>query len=214
MKDAYYFSHDSNARNDQKTMKLRMCHGMMGYGVYWAIIEMLREQEGYCLSINDVDSIAFELRQEEATILSIIKDFGLFEFNDEQFYSVSLSKRMLKMDQIREKRSMAGKAKKSKQELNKRKTSVKQVLNKTEQVKEKKGKEIKVKNNYGEFVRLTVDEYQKLCNAYTKKRTDAAIIKLDNYKGSSGKTYKSDYRALLSWAIDQTQTTKTKSPII
>ena len=28
-------------------------------------------------------------------------------------------------------------------------------------------------------------------------------IHLDNYKGSSGKTYKSDYRAILSWVIEK-----------
>ena len=30
MKDAYYFSHDSNARNDQRLMKVRLKHGPEG----------------------------------------------------------------------------------------------------------------------------------------------------------------------------------------
>jgi hypothetical protein len=212
MKDAYYFSHDSNARNDQKIMKLRMNHGMMGYGVYWAIVEMLREQEDYCLSLNDLDSIAFELRQEKDIIESIVKDYGLFEIEKDLFYSNSLSQRMVKMDEIRQKRSLAGKAKKKKQVINKRKSNEEHLLNKSKQVKESKEKESKL--NYAEFVTLTKREYEKLCQDHTKVRVDKAIIKLDNYKGSSGKKYKSDYRALLSWAIDQTQTTKTKSPII
>ena len=45
MKDAYYFSHDSNARNDQRLIKIRMKYGMEGYGIYFGIIEILREQE-------------------------------------------------------------------------------------------------------------------------------------------------------------------------
>lgn len=28
-------------------------------------------------------------------------------------------------------------------------------------------------------------------------------LKFDNYKGSKGKTYKSDYRAILSWVADK-----------
>lgn len=43
-KDAFYFPHDSNARNDPKVTELRGKFGWAGYGVYWAIIECLREQ--------------------------------------------------------------------------------------------------------------------------------------------------------------------------
>jgi len=34
-KEAYYFSHDSNARQDEKIIKLRMKLGWEGYGLYW-----------------------------------------------------------------------------------------------------------------------------------------------------------------------------------
>jgi len=94
MKDAYYFSHDSNARNDQRIMKLRMKYGMVGYGIYWSIIEILREQEDYSLNIKDVDSIVYELREPEEMILSVIKDFDLFIIKNNVFYSNSLKKRM------------------------------------------------------------------------------------------------------------------------
>ena len=50
-KDAYYFSHDSNARNDQRLVKIRMKYGMEGYGIYFGIIEILREQRDYYLYI-------------------------------------------------------------------------------------------------------------------------------------------------------------------
>lgn len=62
MKDAYYFSHDSNARNDQRLMKVRMKYGMEGYGIYFGIIEILREQSDYILTFSDLDSISFDLR--------------------------------------------------------------------------------------------------------------------------------------------------------
>ena len=31
------------------------------------------------------------------------------------------------------------------------------------------------------------------------------ITVLDNYKGQSGKTYKSDYRAILNWVVERVQ---------
>ena len=39
--------------------------------------------------------------------------------------------------------------------------------------------------------------------------TDELIRVLDNYKGSSGKKYKSDYRAILTWTVERVQS---KSP--
>ena len=40
-KDAYYFSHDANARLDPKNQAMICKYGMAGYGMYWIIIEML-----------------------------------------------------------------------------------------------------------------------------------------------------------------------------
>lgn len=34
-KDAYFFSHDCNARNDPKILALRSVYGAEGYGVYF-----------------------------------------------------------------------------------------------------------------------------------------------------------------------------------
>ena len=50
---------------------------------------------------------------------------------------------------------------------------------------------------------MTNAEYEKLVSTYGKEFADQCIKKLDNYKGSSGKTYKSDYRAIVSWVIDE-----------
>ena len=38
---------------------------------------------------------------------------------------------------------------------------------------------------------------------FGKAGADRAIEILSNYKGSKGKSYKSDYRAILSWVIDR-----------
>ena len=50
-KDAYFFSHDCNARNDPKILALRSVYGAEGYGVYFMLVEILREQPEYKLSV-------------------------------------------------------------------------------------------------------------------------------------------------------------------
>lgn len=59
-----------------------------------------------------------------------------------------------------------------------------------------------LKKHFAEFVTMTNEEYEKLCSAHSKDFVDQCIFKLNNYKGSKGKTYKSDYRAILSWVVD------------
>ena len=61
------------------------------------------------------------------------------------------------------------------------------------------------KNKYAEFVFLTSIEYQKLISDHKIENTKLFISILDNYKGSTGKKYKSDYRAILSWVIEKTK---------
>jgi len=135
MKDAYYFPHDSNAQNDPNIIKLIYKHGWAGYGLYWAIVEKLRNEPDYTME-TDYEMIGFALRSDENVIKSIIEDFDLFEVKNNVFYSISLKRRMIKLDEIREKRSYAGKMSgisrnktKPKQNKNKKGTSVKQVLN-------------------------------------------------------------------------------------
>lgn len=84
-----YFSHDSNARNDLKLIKVRMSKlGAADYGIYWMIIERLREEPNY-MSIKDYNAIAFDLRVNDSDEKSVIEDFGLFDFTDDGKYFYS-----------------------------------------------------------------------------------------------------------------------------
>lgn len=106
-----YFSHDSNARNDVKLIQVRMSKlGASGYGIYWMIIERLREEPNYT-SIKDYNAIAFDLRVDTSDVKSVIEDFGLFVFADDgkYFYSESLINRMAIKDAKQSKLSEAGK---------------------------------------------------------------------------------------------------------
>ena len=109
-KDALYFSHDFGARNDPKLQEVRMQMGMEGLGIYWCIVEMLYEQGGH-LPLTAVRGIAYDLRVDEATIRSIIGDFGLFgQTDDGRFFSGSALSRIEKKRKIREARAAAGRA--------------------------------------------------------------------------------------------------------
>lgn len=105
-----YFPHDSNARNSEKMVELRMKHGAAGYGVYFMLIERLREAADYSCVVN-YNSIAFDLRVSAELIKSVLRDFRLFAFfqtdEGERFYSESLRQRMKPMDEMREQRRNA-----------------------------------------------------------------------------------------------------------
>lgn len=110
MNENKYFSHDSNARNSDKILPLRMRHGAEGYGIYFMILERLREEPEY-MSVKDYNMIAFDLRVDAGKVKSVVEDFGLFVFteNGKYFYSESFKRRMQRMDAKSEKLSEAGK---------------------------------------------------------------------------------------------------------
>lgn len=116
MKDAYYFSHDANARHDPKIIKMISSYGMEGYGWYWVIIEMLREQDNYKLNISDqgdMEVIASQSYSEPNTIQKYLDDcikaFKLFKKSNKYLWSESLLNRMKKMEEKREKSRNAAK---------------------------------------------------------------------------------------------------------
>lgn len=107
---ANYFPHDSNARNSDKLIRLRMKHKSSGYGVYFMILERLREEPEY-MSVKDYNIIAFDLREDASLIKSVIEDFGLFVFTEDgkYFYSESFKRRMDAKDEKSLRRSESGK---------------------------------------------------------------------------------------------------------
>lgn len=74
--------------------------------------------------------------------------------------------------------------------------------------KDSKGKKEEEKIHFADFVTMTNVEHEKLVSTYGTEFTDQCIKILDNYKGSKGKEYKSDYRAILSWVVDEAKKRK------
>lgn len=114
-KEAYYFSHDSNARRDPKILAMRNEFGNQGYGWYWILVEMLSEQEDYKLKHTKwvTNAIAMELLCDvngaESFVKSCIDDYELFESDGEHFWSESLLRRMNLKEAKRKRRVEAGK---------------------------------------------------------------------------------------------------------
>jgi hypothetical protein len=64
-----------------------------------------------------------------------------------------------------------------------------------------------------EFVSMTNDEKSSLIAKLGEHGTARCIEILDNYKGSKGKKYDSDYRAILSWVIKRYEEENGQNPV-
>lgn len=106
-KNTYYFTHDCNARSDEKLLAVRMRYCAEGYAVYFMLLEMLAAETDHSLS-RDYYTIAFELHVDPEIVRSVIEDFGLFCFDEKRFYSTALNERMASIDNLRQQRSNAG----------------------------------------------------------------------------------------------------------
>lgn len=144
-KDAYYFSHDSNAKDDPKCMLVIDQLGLEGYGIYWVLIEVLRDQPNFSYPMKLVPILARRYNTTAEKMMTVIQKYGLFELNpEEEFFSLSLNKRMEKLETSREQRRLAGKSSAEKRKLlQASSTNVQRPLDEcsTSKVKESKVKE-------------------------------------------------------------------------
>ena len=159
MKESFYFSHDYNARNDIKIKRLLLNHGMIGYGVFWAIIEELYNNAN-ALPL-DYETYAYEFRVSPDVIKSIINDYDLFVINDREFGSMSVQNRL---DKREEKSKKARKNAYKRWNKSERNANAMQTHSEGNAIKERKGKEKKGKDTKGkERIDISViDEFEVL----------------------------------------------------
>lgn len=106
MKEAYFFSHDYNARQDPKMQEVLMDYGVAGIGIYWCIVEQLYEQGGR-MALSSIKAIAFALHVAQDDVRSIVMNYGLFDNDGKEFWSPSASRRLDERREIIEKRAKA-----------------------------------------------------------------------------------------------------------
>lgn len=110
MKDTFYFSHDSNAKDDPKCVGLIESLGLEGYGIYWVLLEILREQPEYSYPMKLIPAIARRYNTTAEKVKAVVCGFELFTVDEEKgdFRSESLIRRMQPLNEMRERRSQAG----------------------------------------------------------------------------------------------------------
>ncbi|MBA2943189.1 DUF4373 domain-containing protein [Paenibacillus sp. CGMCC 1.16610] len=160
-KSVSYFSHDSNARQDPKISEMRSVYGAQGYGWYWILIELMREQKDYKLQLSSkyaFNAFASQMGCDSDTAKQFIDDcvreFHLFESDDHSFWSNSLLQRMLEMEEKSVKAKKSAEARWGKKAApnegfvdssNKMQSESDANASKEDAIKEKKLKEIKLK---------------------------------------------------------------------
>lgn len=159
---AEYFSHDYDAREDEKIQELLFALKMEGYGIYWSIIEMLYKNDGY-LQLN-YERIAYALHTHEDIIKSVINDFDLFKLNGDNFTSASVLHRI----KLRKGKSATARkaakirwGKEKANDANAMQTQSESNAKKKSKVKEKKVKETKVNYPWIENEFIEVWEFWK-----------------------------------------------------
>ena len=216
-KDAYYFSHDSNAKDDPKCMLLIDQLGLEGYGIFWVLIEVLRDQPEFKYPLNLVPILARRYSTTAEKMMTVISNYNLFQFDDEKsFFSLSLNKRMNKVLLSTEQRRIAGLKSGESRRKQIDRTTVERPLSEcpTKKGKERKGNEIKDKENikeiYSDFVSMLPVEFEKLKSEFGEDAAKKMIDILNNYKGAKGVKYKSDYLAIRNWVVDRYNQEKAK----
>jgi len=187
--ESFYFQHNYNTRSDSKIKKLLHKHGLLGYGLYWAIIEDLYNNAN-ALQLH-YESIAYELHTKETIVKSIINDFDLFVIEGGYFSSNGVKARLQERQDKSAKASNSAKKRWSKPETN---ANAIRTHSEGNAIKEKKEKEIKIKeiintNNFSEdFLKdwNTWIDYKKTNHKFTYKTIESEQIAFNHlYKLSN-----------------------------
>jgi len=116
-KDNHWFAHDKNAMNDPKLMSLKAVYGMKGYGIWWALMEVLRSSEGYRYSLTDefaythLSRLLEEMTPDEVRkfIDDCINRFKLLKLKKGNIYHEEMTEQLRALDRKRKELKANGK---------------------------------------------------------------------------------------------------------
>lgn len=191
------------------------------HGVYIRIMCLMHKSASYgkiplsekeCEDLSDNDSVIARFTEKLSRHLPFSPDEierGLRELLENGVLNITdnvlCQKRMIRDASLSERRSNAGQ-----KGMAKRYSQANEICHEEEppeppkeKPKRKPKPQTDDKKPYGDYVRMTEQEYAKLVNAYGEDGAKELITILDDYKVSSGKRYKSDYRAILTWCVDK-----------
>ena len=209
-KDSYWFKHDSTAGRGLRMRKMAHIYGHWGKGIYWDVIEILRDQSNYCF---DADDSSLQMLcdligcKDEAKFLNWFKDctrFELFKTQENKFFSEVLCENMQKWET---KKVNGGKEKKLKGSESISETEAKPQAKRKHKIREDKiiKEDIKYYTSF-QHLKLTYEEFDKLIACgFNKKQIDDTIESIQNYKKNTN--YFSLYLTLKKWIKSEQGTT-------
>ena len=108
MSTGQYFPHQYNAHDDEKLQRVVIDHGLVGYAVFFLLLEYLGQKKDRALTKDFYKVLAWNYRIDEEIVRSVVEDYDLFEVSDNQFSSCGLNARMAILDEKIAKRRAAG----------------------------------------------------------------------------------------------------------
>ena len=114
MKKDQYIPHEISMRSTTEVMNLIESEGMAGYGIYWALMEYLRVQDGYVGDLQALAPLKRQLKIRQSKLDRVLHGFGLFVCHGNTFYSPKLNE-VMKPFEDRRARIEAYKRKKEKE---------------------------------------------------------------------------------------------------
>jgi hypothetical protein len=209
---------DVDIDQDDKVIIIIAKYGMQGFGILIKLL-MAIYKNGYSYQWTEKEQIIFSSRVnvDINLINDVVNDcikWGLFNENIYNEYGVLTSKgiqeRYLLAASRRVNITINEDIKLVSVDINTKLTEKqpsKSTQSKRKEIKSNKTKKNEIKKDnkiqYADFVSMTLEEYEKLISEHGEANVKEMIKVLDNYKGASGKTYKSDYRAILNWVIER-----------
>jgi hypothetical protein len=220
-----YFPHTADARNNLlKILPMRQKYGAEGYGLFWMVVEVLREQPDYRIPLTDqlISCLAIQFIVDTELLRKFLNDcinvYGLLNkgtiddsgiyiccewLNERMGYidarsnsaRISAVSRWSSNDKICERNANAMRTQCERTEK-KIKDKIK------DKIKETKT-DIEPKEHY-DLVLLTKTEYNKLVNKFGESGTKERIDSMNNYAKQIGinkfnRKYVSHYATILNW---------------
>lgn len=176
MKETFYFSHDYNARNDDKLLEVRSKFGNEGYALFWYCVETMAERgDGYLIaSLMGGLSLGYGIPKEMlVSFLDFCVDTGIFMRDDKGVFSQRM------VEHLKYRKTLSDKGKEGAEKRWKNREAIAPLM-------QRKGKESKEKENVpptptGE------ENVNKLTGRLTGNQAIELVEKTKNYRNICGR---------------------------